>query len=857
MVKKRTRLRGGVTFPLQKDEVRPETCFRLLFVWSGFVLGGFQCHSSTECRRKVNKLQGELIGDTSMKNCTTIFNNVSERDTGTYYFRIEGRMKFTYFQFPLPIKITASLPKPTLTLYGEQMEEQNQRKQVFERKSVSLFCSAFLSPTFHPPTLTWSPLQNNSSQEQNQNSSFVSSHLNFTVTRLHHGLSINCTATYQLKNQEIKTENSLILRVLYAPGNISISVSPSGPVMLGSSVSLSCSSDGNPAVNYTWFRENGEQIETGPTFSITETNDTHSGLYYCRAQNQHGSQNSSVQLDVQYAPKNTSVSVSPSRPVMLGSSVSLSCSSDGNPAVNYTWFRENGSKIETGPTVNITETNETHSGFCYCRAQNQHGSQNSSVQLDVQYASRNTSISVPPSCSVMWGSSLSLSCSSEGNPAVNYTWFRENGEQIETRPTFIITEVNDTHNGLYNCRAQNQHGFQNTPVQLDVQYAPRNTSVSVSPSGSVMWGSSVSLSCSSDGNPAVSYTWIRENGEQIETGPTFNITETNDTYSGLYYCRAQNQHGSQNSSVQLEVQFSPQFLTSSHCKSSDNDTAMMICLCEVRGRPVPKLEWHLNGQPVSQSGNFSIKNESVGVSGLKSILSVHQSHLSMSSPHLQCVSTSQLGSSTLVFNFVGRCSNSAETPGPKGYVSPQSDYLHVSSLLIGLAIGACAVMMLCGMYIFRRRKPHRPSPEDNAGLLLNERVEGDNVDTLYSNKTILSAGRTLNPDQRNSDSLHYSTISFPNGQNGSGVILGLSQLTPDYATIRHSSGDQTETEMPQNSAPADVSGQPSREEEATYGNIVRQETVHFDTSTDQETSDTNSWQETSETIPTEELDPSL
>ncbi|XP_066524430.1 myelin-associated glycoprotein-like isoform X2 [Hoplias malabaricus] len=483
-----------------------------------------------------NILQGELIGDISMKNCTTIFNSVSESDTGTYSFRIDGGVKFTYYPSPLPIKVTDP------------------------------------------------------------------------------------------------------------PANTSVSVSPSGPVMWGSSVSLSCSSEGNPAVNYTWFRENGEQIETGPTFNITETNDTHSGLYYCRAQNQHGSQNSSVQLDVQYAPRKISVSAS-------------------------------------------------------------------------------------PSASVIWGSSVSLSCSSDGNPAVNYTWFRENGEQIETGPSFSITETNDTHSGLYYCRAQNQHGSQNSSVQLDVQYAPRKISVSASPSASVIWGSSVSLSCSSDGNPAVNYTWFRENGEQIETGPTFNITETNDTHSGLYYCRAQNQHGSQNSSVQLEVQFSPHFLfLSLHCNSSDNDAVMMICLCEVRGRPVPKLEWRLNEQPVSQSGSLSIKEESVGVSGLRSILSMHRSHLSMSSPHLQCVSTNQLGSSTLLFNSVGQSSNSG--------------HLQITCVLIGAVAGAAAVIL--GEIYLCRRKHHKPSLEKTEGWVLTEgEEEGEDGDCLYSTKTIVVYGRAL------------------------------------------------------------------------------------------------------------------
>uniref|UniRef100_A0A8C2C6Y5 Ig-like domain-containing protein n=1 Tax=Cyprinus carpio TaxID=7962 RepID=A0A8C2C6Y5_CYPCA len=47
-------------------------------------------------------------------------------------------------------------------------------------------------------------------------------------------------------------------------------------------------------------------------------------------------------LDVQwqYVPKNTSLSAFPSGLVMEGNPVTLSCSSDANPAVNYTWYRD-------------------------------------------------------------------------------------------------------------------------------------------------------------------------------------------------------------------------------------------------------------------------------------------------------------------------------------------------------------------------------------------------------------------------------------------------------------------------------------------------------------------------------------
>ncbi len=42
-----------------------------------------------------------------------------------------------------------------------------------------------------------------------------------------------------------------------------------------------------------------EQLQTGPKSTFNRTDPTHRGWYHCTAQNQHGSQNSSVMLDIQ------------------------------------------------------------------------------------------------------------------------------------------------------------------------------------------------------------------------------------------------------------------------------------------------------------------------------------------------------------------------------------------------------------------------------------------------------------------------------------------------------------------------------------------------------------------------------
>ena len=60
-------------------------------------------------------------------------------------------------------------------------------------------------------------------------------------------------------------------------------------------MTLTCSSDANPPVhNYTWYMKTGAESlirGTGDSISFNVTSDS-SGLYYCEAENEVGSQTS-------------------------------------------------------------------------------------------------------------------------------------------------------------------------------------------------------------------------------------------------------------------------------------------------------------------------------------------------------------------------------------------------------------------------------------------------------------------------------------------------------------------------------------------------------------------------------------
>uniref|UniRef100_A0A3B3U5Z1 Ig-like domain-containing protein n=1 Tax=Poecilia latipinna TaxID=48699 RepID=A0A3B3U5Z1_9TELE len=175
------------------------------------------------------------------------------------------------------------------------------------------------------------------------------------------------------------------LSVSDMPNLPSVSMSSSGHIVEGDPINLTCSSDANPAATYTWYKKDTSgPISKGSQLVFKSVQSSDSGKYFCAAENVLKRMTSgSILIDVEYAPNLPRISLSASE-IMEGISLTLSCSSDSNPAANYTWFKEKEKMPQSsGQNLTITNIGRQHSGLYFCEAHNSRGSHKSAIHLTV------------------------------------------------------------------------------------------------------------------------------------------------------------------------------------------------------------------------------------------------------------------------------------------------------------------------------------------------------------------------------------------------------------------------------------------------------------------------------------------
>ncbi|XP_073671369.1 myelin-associated glycoprotein-like [Paramisgurnus dabryanus] len=355
--------------------------------------------------------------------------------------------------------------------------------------------------------------------------------------------------------------------------------------------------------------------------------------------------------------------------------------------------------------------------------------------------------------------------------------------------TTIFYNVTPNHKGTLYFRIEGNGGLKYTYTQQSVlidviDFPPKPTvqmlkdQMEVEVQEEVLEGSSMCLRCSAKtlcSSSPPTLTWsstdrlhLNESSrlqldqqKQTEIISDLNFTATHLQHGVTFICtityQLQQRNTTAHNNITLRVQYAPKISL-----FSCNRTDVTVCLCEAHGNPSPKVEWFLSGRPVSNSTNTSISEERLSSTDLRSFISLHQSLTHTDT--LQCVT----------INTHGNASQQIQLQ----YCSHEISF-SLFSVLMGAAIGASLMMILCVIkHLFKRKHSQKRQEATTGSILTNEEHEGESV---YANRAELSPAEAANYPE----SLHYSSIHFTNTHTESEEIMDASSLTAEYAAVHH------------------------------------------------------------------------
>ncbi|XP_045568588.1 B-cell receptor CD22 isoform X2 [Salmo salar] len=338
------------------------------------------------------------------------------------------------------------------------------------------------------------------------------------------------------------------------------------PEWRSESKTLSCSttcplSNHNPT--YIWYK-NGQHLDesTSPQYK-DPVSSNYEDSYSCAVKGHEDLHSPAVCVQGQICSR---VTYTKRRICVLkGSTVDISCTYVGYYSTTSTfWFRSDKSTPEdltsdpgytgrvkyTGPyrgpfILRITDLREEDSAeyrFTFKTDYVEWGHSFPGTTLSVT----GLQVKVTPAAEGQKTLTCITTCTLTDNPT--YIWYK-NGQNVQDNSSPMYSISSEDADSYY-CAVKGQEDLSSPAV-----YKPKKTSVSVSPSGEIVEGSSVTLTCSSDANPPVDkYTWYFQNKTFLNGfGQMYNISKFKSKDNGHYHCEAWNGRGSRNSTALMII----------------------------------------------------------------------------------------------------------------------------------------------------------------------------------------------------------------------------------------------------------------------------------------------------------------
>ncbi|XP_067350509.1 roundabout homolog 3 isoform X3 [Channa argus] len=337
---------------------------------------------------------------------------------------------------------------------------------------------------------------------------------------------------------------------------------------------------GHPEPTISWKRNNirvndrDERITIrGGKLMISNTRKSDAGMYVCVGTNMVGEKDSDpAELVVFERPVFTKQPVN--QVVLADDTVDFFCEVHGDPTPTVRWRREEGElprgrfEIRADNSLRLTQVRAEDEGTYTCVSENSVGKAEASGTLQVHVPPQ---IVVRPRDQITApGRTVTFLCGTKGNPPPAVFWQKE-GSQILLFPIqessqsgrfsvslsgeLTITNVQVEDSGYYICQAISVAGSILTKALLEVESAPSDRVPPIIRQGpanhTLAPGSTAQLHCHIMGNPIPSIQWEKD-GQRIlgnngrvslmENG-TFQITNLQETDSGVYTCLASSSSG--------------------------------------------------------------------------------------------------------------------------------------------------------------------------------------------------------------------------------------------------------------------------------------------------------------------------
>eukprot|EP00090_Calanus_glacialis_P041134 TRINITY_DN7227_c0_g1_i2.p1 TRINITY_DN7227_c0_g1~~TRINITY_DN7227_c0_g1_i2.p1 ORF type:complete len:2186 (-),score=220.82 TRINITY_DN7227_c0_g1_i2:579-7136(-) len=314
------------------------------------------------------------------------------------------------------------------------------------------------------------------------------------------------------------------------------------------------------------------------TLSLISIDFVHDGIYTCQVKMRTGGPTLSESARVRVIEKPHFKSK-----MMLetlgefGKEFEIPCDVAGSPRPNVTWYRD-AEPLSNIPAVryNILGNDSLHinymrredSGMFQCSASNEAGYITGYTWLRVK-TSVPILIEPPANLTALDGKDATISCTAEGAPAPNITWYFNGGQisfsgriQILEDGSLLIATVRSTDHGKYTCIRTNEAGSVEGSAWLKVLV---RTQIIQPPSDTkVILGHVAKISCrvSSDSGVGFDVSWFHEgklindkasHRINLDSDGTLQIAEARASDAGQYACEVKSSGGNDRRTAKLDV----------------------------------------------------------------------------------------------------------------------------------------------------------------------------------------------------------------------------------------------------------------------------------------------------------------